>query len=321
MTQTTRRTVLQGTVAAGALAATGFTASHTGRARGAPVTTIVLVNGANGAAGGDAELALRGHRVAGVEIPGHGAADGQFRRAYQAPQDLAALATEPSPMARVTLDDSVAACVAVVRRAARNGPVLLWGGSLGGATVSRVGNEIPGLIDRVVYSSAFCCVDLPSANAYLTTPEAEGTMFGALAGAIVADPAVIGAVRSNFRTADPAVLAALHEALQDGSPEPEFLATLNGFLPDESVETPAGEARGHAATWGRIPRTYIRHTRDRCIPPALQDRMIAEADRLTPRNRFDVRSIPATHAADRAGWAATVAILDELATAAARTQR
>ncbi len=87
---------------------------------------------------------------------------------------------------------------------------------------------------------------------------------------------------------------------------------------DESLQVPQDEARGQAATWGRIPRTYIRHTRDVCIPPALQDRMIAEADRLTPRNRFDVRSVPATHMADAAGWAASVEIVDELATAVTR---
>ncbi|MET0269386.1 MAG: Ada metal-binding domain-containing protein, partial [Sphingomonas sp.] len=42
---------------------------------------------------------------------------------------LRALATEPSPMAGITLDDYTAATVAVVRRAARLGPVILWGGS------------------------------------------------------------------------------------------------------------------------------------------------------------------------------------------------
>jgi hypothetical protein len=33
------------------------------------------------------------------------------------------------------------------------------------------------------------------------------------------------------------------------------------------------------------------------IPLALQDRMITEADRLTPHNRFDVHTVDAGHAA------------------------
>ena len=39
------------------------------------VTTIVVVSGANGGAGGDTELTLRGHRVLGVDLPGHTLAD------------------------------------------------------------------------------------------------------------------------------------------------------------------------------------------------------------------------------------------------------
>jgi pimeloyl-ACP methyl ester carboxylesterase len=243
-------------------------------------------------------------------LPGR---EGQFRRSYQAPQDLRALATEPSPMAGITLDDYVEQSVAVVRRAARHGPVVLWGGSMGGATLNRVGNEVPDLIDRLVYSSAFCCTGLPRCADYLATPEAAGSLLFDLAPAAAADPAVIGATRTNWRTADPAVLDLLKRALQADSPEPEFLAMLNTMQPDESSQVPLADARGHRETWGRIPRTYIRHTRDRCIPVALQDRMIAEADALTPGNRFDVRSVPTTHAADAAGWSRTVDILDRLA--------
>jgi len=55
------------------------------------------------------------------------------------------------------------------------------------------------------------------------------------------------------------------------------------------------EARGEAHTWGRIPRTYVRFTRDRLVPPALQDRFIREADHLTQHNPTDVRSVAAPH--------------------------
>lgn len=314
MTATSRRQVLT-TAALAAATATGVTADP---AVGAPrpknrPTTFVFVAGASGSAGGDAELTLRGHRTVGVDLPGHGAASGQFRRSYQAPQDLQALASEPSPMAGVTLDDYVRGTIEVVRRVARHGPVILCGGSMGGVTLSRVGNEIPHLIERLVYISAFCCVDLPSCADYLGTPEAADTMLLQLGGAAIGDPAVIGASRTNWRTADPAVLAVLKEALQADGTEEEFFTMLNHLQPDESVEVPFAEARGHRGTWGRIPRTYIRHTRDRCIPPALQDRMIAEADALTPRNRFDVRSVVTSHAPDVTGWRTIVDILDGLA--------
>lgn len=309
MTQLTRRNALGVAVALASLGATAHPSKPPAARR---VATVVLVAGANGGPGGDAELTLRGHRTVGVELPGHNPGDGQFRRAYQCPQNLAALATEPSPMAGITLDDYVRATVAVVRRAARNGPVVLWGGSMGGATLSRVGNEVPHLIERLVYSAAFCCVDLPSVGDYLATPEAADTLLFDLGDAALADPAVIGGTRTNFRTADPAVLAKLKEALCAGATDAEFLAMLNGMSPDESAQVPLDDARGDRDTWGRIPRTYIRHTLDRCIPLALQDRMIAEADRLTPGNKFDVRSVATSHAPDAAGWRAIVEIVDGL---------
>ncbi|MGK5682839.1 alpha/beta hydrolase [Actinoplanes sp. URMC 104] len=312
MTKLTRRGLLGAAAGAAVVAATPSAARASIPAH-RPVTTFVLVTGANGASGGDAELTLRGHRTVGVELPGHGLGAGQFRRSYQAPQNLAALATERSPMAGVTLDDYVEATVAVVRRAAELGPVILWGGSMGGATVSRTANEVPRLIHRLVYSSAFCCVDLPTMGHYLQTPEAAGTMILELGGASLADPAVIGATRTNFRTNDLKVLTKMKQALCADSTDGEFLTMLNGMQPDESTQIPVADARGHRDTWGTIPRTYIRHTRDRMIPLALQDRMIAEADRLTPGNRFDVRSVATAHAANAAAWAASVDILDELA--------
>ncbi|GII63818.1 hypothetical protein Skr01_39030 [Sphaerisporangium krabiense] len=70
---------------------------------------------------------------------------------------------------------------------------------------------------------------------------------------------------------------------------------LNMLEPDETATIPMAEARGEAHTWGRISRTYVRFTLDRLIPPALQDRFISEADRLTPDNPTDVRSVAAPH--------------------------
>jgi len=52
-------------------------------------------------------LAGRGCRVLAIDLPGHGL-KAKFPEAYLR-QDLAALATEPSPLKDVTLDDYVAA--------------------------------------------------------------------------------------------------------------------------------------------------------------------------------------------------------------------
>ncbi|WP_158884384.1 alpha/beta fold hydrolase [Amycolatopsis anabasis] len=311
MSELTRRSAI---IAAGiAGAATVGTANADDRRPRRGVTTFVFAAGANGAAGAPAELVLRGHRAVGVELPGHSATDAQFRLSYQAPQDLAALATEPSPLAGVTFEDQIQATVDVVRRAARFGPVVLVGTSIGGATISLVANRVPHLIDLLVYDTAFCCVNLAKPNEYMLTPEAAGTQVLALAGFAIGDPKAIGAARSNWRLADRQLLAAAKKALIDDGTDAEFYGFLNTMAPDELATKGETDARGHVDTWGRVPRAYVRHTGDNLIPLALQNRMIAEADALTPRNRFRVFDVPSGHVPNAENMARLIDILDGLA--------
>ncbi|AQZ63784.1 EstC [[Actinomadura] parvosata subsp. kistnae] len=260
--------------------------------------TLVFVHGTHSssylASGLITELTLRGHRAVAPDLPGHGG-DAFYPRSYQAPQDLQALASEPSPLAKLTIDDYVERTVDVVRRARRHGPVVLAGASQGGVVVSRVGNAVPDLLDRVVYAAAYCCVDLPSLNAYLDTPENATSLLPLVTAAIAGDPAALGVARVNWRTADPALIDGIRQCLAGDFTDEAMTRLLNTFQPDEPVGIPLADARGQAGTWGRIPRTYIRFTEDRLIPLALQDRFIAEADRLTPDNPTDVRSIAAPH--------------------------
>jgi len=260
--------------------------------------TLVFIHGTNASSawisGLTNELTLRGHRCVAVDLPGHGQ-EAFYPRSYQAPQNLEALATEPSPLAGITIEDYVERVTEVVRRARRHGPVILVGMSQGGVTVSRVGNAIPDLLDRVVYVAAYCCVDLPNMAAYLETPENSDSLIPKVTAAMVADPAVLGVSRLNWRSADPAVFQGVKEALA-GDFTDEGVSRLLALLePDETAGIPTAEARGEAHSWGRIPRTYVRLTLDRLIPPALQDRFIREADRLTPGNPTDVRSVAAPH--------------------------
>lgn len=261
-------------------------------------STLVFVHGTNSSSawgsGLISELTLRGQRCVAVDLPGHGQ-EAFYPRSYQAPQDIETLATEPSPLAKITIDDYVERVVEVVRRARRHGPVILVGMSQGGVTVSRVGNAIPELLDRVVYVAAYCCVDLPNLAAYLETPENSGSLLSKVTVAMVADPAALGVSRLNWRSADPAVFQGVKDALAADFTDEGVSRLLNMLEPDETASIPMAEARGEAHTWGRIPRTYVRFTLDRLIPPALQDRFIREADRLTPDNPTDVRSVAAPH--------------------------
>ncbi|MGH4002394.1 MAG: alpha/beta fold hydrolase, partial [Pseudonocardiaceae bacterium] len=111
-------------------------------------------------------------------------------------------------------------------------------------------------------------------------------------------PTRTGAARTNPRTADPGILAALHALLMADLDPTLTPAVLNyGLQPDESLQAILANARVNPMTWAHLPRTYIRTTRDHVLPPAVQDRMIAEADALAPTNPFDLHSLTTSHLA------------------------
>ncbi|MEU9717503.1 alpha/beta hydrolase [Streptomyces sp. NPDC047976] len=299
-----RRGVLRVTAAgAGAVAAVGAGASAAhadGRRRGAP--TFVLVHGSGSNSYGWspvlAELGLRGHRTIAVDLPGHGPG-AYYPLSYQSPQDLERLATEPSPIGRVTLADFAEHVVGVVRAAHRNGPVVLVGQSLGGATLNAVANRVPDLISHLVYASAFCPTRHTSVFDLMMTPEGATSALFRFPRPPFPTPPELGVNRVNWRSGDPAFFAAAKEALAADRSDAEVWALLNTLEPDESAQVGTADSRGLPASWGRVPRTFLRFTEDRSIPLPLQDLMIREADGTTPRNPFRVRSVPAPHVGPR----------------------
>ncbi|HEY3502011.1 MAG TPA: alpha/beta hydrolase [Actinocatenispora sp.] len=278
-------------------------------------TTFVLVHGSGSSSflwtPVQRELALLGHRSYAVDLPGHGL-DAQYPVAYQAPQDLDAWANEPSTLATVTLQDNVDVVVDVVRRVADHGPVVLVGASLGGTTITGVGNTIPDLVNHIVYVSAWSCIQRANPVEYMPEPEFRDNLLAPLAALNVGDPAALGVGRANYRTADPAMLTALKAAIMADGTDEQFRAFLNILQPDESLAVMTGDARGHADTWGTIPRTYVRLTQDRSLPVAMQDRLIAEADALTPDNPYNVHSLATSHVGFVLDPARLVGILDRL---------
>jgi len=257
------------------------------------------------------ELALLGHRSFAVDLPGHGF-DAQYPAAYQAPQNVEAWSSQPSTLAGVTLQDNIDMVVDVVRRLEEHGPVVLVGASLGGTTITGVANTVPDLVNRLVYISAWSCVERNSPIEYMGEPEFEGNLLAPLAALNVGDPGELGVGRANYRTADPTMLTALKAAIMADGTDEQFLAFLNILQPDESLAVMMGDARGHVDTWGTIPRTYIRLTQDRSLPVAMQDRLIAESDALTPGNPFEVHSLETSHTGFLLEPATTAAILDGL---------
>ncbi|AQT76094.1 alpha/beta hydrolase [Streptomyces sp. fd1-xmd] len=262
-----------------------------------PTPTFVLVHGAFANSFSfaplQAELGLLGHRSVAVDLPGHGFG-ASYHRAYQAPQDPEGLAAAPGSIRGVTLADNAAHLIGVLERAKQNGPVILVAHSRGGITATAAANARPDLIDRIVYVAAWAPVDL-EVGGYYAEPEMAKVDAASLSLALAGNPAELGLLRVNFRTADPAALAALKAAfLADGTDE-QFLTFLNTFQPDENLDVGTSADRAQAATWGRIPKTFVRLADDASLPLPMQDRLIREGDTLTPDNPYDVRTLDGSH--------------------------
>jgi pimeloyl-ACP methyl ester carboxylesterase len=258
--------------------------------------TFVLIHGSNANsftwAPLQRELALLGHRSLAVDLPGHGF-DATFPEAFQT-QDAAGLAAAEGNLKGVGLQANVDHVAAILKRAKEHGPVIAVAHSRGGATLTAVANAHPELVDRIVYASAWCCVD-QTPGEYMQGPEYATSVLDQVVGVAAADPAKLGVIRMNWRTADPVLLAALKESMLADGTDDEFRVFLSTLTPDESLDAGGPDNRVDAETWGRIPRSFIRLTQDLSIPVALQDRFIKEADTLTPGNTFDVHTIETSH--------------------------
>ncbi|MFG1620484.1 alpha/beta fold hydrolase [Kribbella sp. NPDC049227] len=235
-------------------------------------------------------LTAMGHRAFAIDLPGSGL-NAAYPQSYLS-NDFAAFATEPSPIANIGLADYVKAVTDQVEKMAEHGKVTLVGHSMGGLTITRVAEAVPHLLRRLVYLSAYVPVNFASANDYSQLPENQTGISGAI---VVADPVATGAVRINPRNGDPEYVERGRQALYNDLTTDDYLRFAVAFNPDLPVRVGIEDARGSAQRWGKVPRLFIRTTEDHTVPPALQDRMIREADAATPRNKFVVRTLPSSH--------------------------
>ncbi len=257
-------------------------------------------------------LAEQGFHSVLLDLPGHGSS-ARLPAAYTAkPQDPAALATEVSPHAALTLDDYRDSVLGVIRGlvAAGSGPVILVGQSSGGGTLSAVAEAEPALVRRLVYQSAFVQVRHPTIIQYLQEPNFAASEVPSL---FVADPVAVGAARINHESADPGYLARLKSCFYHDLSDAAFLAVCHMLTPDNPLGTLTTPVNLTAGAWGRVPRTFIRCTADRALPIALQDQMIAEADALTPGNRFGQITLNTGHSPFVSAPADLVSALTSLA--------
>jgi pimeloyl-ACP methyl ester carboxylesterase len=236
-------------------------------------------------------LTAMGHRAFAIDLPGSGL-NAAYPQSYLR-NDFTAFVTEPSPVAGIHLADYANAITAQLTRMARHGKVTLVGHSFGGLAITLAAEARPDLIGRLVYLTAYVPVpNLPNGVALASLPEGQSSISGAI---LIGDPRVTGAQRINPRDADPAYVEKGRQALYNDVSTEDYLRFVVYCNPDLPLAVAFDNAQGTPQRWGRIPRTFIRCTEDHTVPLALQDRMISEADAVTPRNQFQVETLASSH--------------------------
>ena len=238
-------------------------------------------------------LVAAGHSVIALDFPGHGL-NAKFPKSYADPLDVEAFATEPSFIAGIPLSDFAATVINAVDQAKAGGAerVVVVGHSMGGVPITFAGEEAADKIDTLIFLTA--CMGPPNAPYanYLTAPEQEGSKLGNI---LSADPGVVGALRWNPRSKDPAFLEAAKAALVADGDDDVIAAAMNMLTPDAPVAIYGEEPALTADRYGRIDRVFIKCTQDYTLRPALQDRMISDLNAAFPDKPVRVFEMQSSH--------------------------
>jgi pimeloyl-ACP methyl ester carboxylesterase len=208
--------------------------------------------------------------------------------------DQAALATEVSPSAGITMDAWVSDVTAFVQSVftAFGRKVTLVTHSAAGVIANAIGEQRPDLLNSLCYVTSAMSGSNVSLGEYTTHPSFATSELG---NAVVANPAVVNAYRFNPRSADAAYRAAVKSAIAGDLTDVQFAAMLSMMNPDLTLQPLGAKLPLSAGKWGSLPRVFVRATLDRDFPVALQDEWIAAADALTPSNKTRVVSLAASH--------------------------
>ena len=253
-------------------------------------------------------LSGMGHTVCAIDLPGAGL-NASYPSSYLR-NDFEALATEPSPLANIQLADYRDAVIRQIDKMSAHGKVTLVAHSLGGVTATVVAEAVPDAIERLVYVTALVPVRLKSIIDYGALPENAGSLT---TGIWIADPALVGAARINPRSGDPAYLEKGRQAFYNDLTMAEYLKFAALLMPDIPLAVALADGRGTVERWGKVPRTFVRCTKDQSQPIRLQDLLIADADAATPSNKFDVKTLASSHSPFASMPAELATLLDGLA--------
>jgi pimeloyl-ACP methyl ester carboxylesterase len=233
-------------------------------------------------------LAGLGVPAVAVDLDGHGLKGPSPAARWGRPFDPAAYATEPSPVAGVTVSSVAATLIGQLRRIGNGRPCVLVAHSMGGAVATAVAEQVPELVSELVYLSAYAPVSGRPVSYYFGLPEAGHAVIDLL----VADPAVVGAFRLD--TGDPERHPAIREVFYHDVDDATAAAATALLTPDGPAAIAGETVTVTAERYGSVPHTYVVCLQDKAFPVALQRRFVSEIDAVSAEPTT-VRELDTSH--------------------------
>ncbi len=240
------------------------------------------------------QLAQLGHFAVALDLPGHGL-DARFPTSWrQRPFDPAAFAKEISPLAATSLAQYATRTIEVIDqvRAAGYDKVILLGHSVGGLTITQVGELAARKVQKLVYLAAFLPPNGKSGLDAALMPEGATNQVPLL---WLGDSSVTGALRIDFESTDATYLGNIKKAFYEDVSDESFAAIGHLLTPDDPVAPVATPIPRTAANWGSLERHYVRCLQDNAMPQALAQKQVEIADLEFPANRTVVHTMDTSH--------------------------
>lgn len=293
-----RRTLFKRVLAtmAGAVVLPPVSASAQSQSR----TAFVLVHGSWHAGWSwalvEPALNAAGHRTIAVDLPGHGLGAVLPESYASRPLDTAAFAAEPSGLAAIGIDAYADAVIDAGRRAHALGAhrVFVVGHSMGGVPATFAAAKAPGDFAELIYVAALAPTPDKPAGAYLALEDQHANSL--IGPVLVADPAVVGALRMDPRSTDPAYGAHGKEALAADVDDALWAAVRNLLTPDAPVSV-YGEVAAFPPAFAHLKKTYIRATHDRTVVSSTSEAIVADLNAAWPDSPIAFVDLDSSHEA------------------------
>lgn len=237
-----------------------------------------------------------GYLTVAIDLPAQGLNAVMPDAFNQRPLNIEKFSTEMSKLAAITAETYGDAVIQATKRARLMGAEKIIGvaHSAGGVSLNFAAGKSPDMFDALIYVAGIAPTPSMPSGAFLQLDKqlAEGKLLGAL----MADPASVGAFRMDCRSTDPEYMATVKDAMAADVPAEIWARALHLMTPDASAAI-HGEIPTFNGGFEALDRTFICCTQDKTLIPSTCEVIAKEMTNAWPESPTKLVNLDASHEA------------------------